>query len=258
MRSKAVVGNWKLNGSLAANEALIQALLREIPRDNPVACAVCVPSPYLAQVRALLEGSGVAWGAQDLSRYVQGAYTGEVSGPMLVEFGCRYAIVGHSERRTLFGETDELVAEKYVAARNAGLTPIFCVGETLGERERGETNAVLARQVDALLKGFGVAGLERGIVAYEPVWAIGTGRTATAQQADEAHAFIRARIGAKDAGVGERLPILYGGSVKASNAAELFAMPNVDGGLVGGASLVAQEFVAIWRAGIEAQRRGSK
>ena len=258
MRSKAVVGNWKLNGSLAANEALIRALLREIPRDNPVACAVCVPSPYLAQVRALLEGTGVAWGAQDLSRYVQGAYTGEVSGPMLVEFGCRYVIVGHSERRTLFGETDELVAEKYVAARDAGLTPIFCVGETLAERERGETNAVLARQVDALLKRFGVAGLDRGIVAYEPVWAIGTGRTATAQQADEAHAFIRGRIGAKDAGVAGRLPILYGGSVKAANAAELFAMPNVDGGLVGGASLVAEEFVAIWRAGLNARNQAAK
>jgi triosephosphate isomerase len=248
MRSKVVVGNWKLNGSIAANETLLKALLREIPRDNPVACAVCVPSPYLAQVRALLEGSGIAWGAQDLSRYDHGAYTGEVSGPMLVELGCRYVIVGHSERRTLFGETDAVAAGKYVAARNAGLTPIFCVGETLAERERGEMQAVLARQVDALLASYGATGLERGLVAYEPVWAIGTGKTATAAQADEAQAFIRARIAAKDAGVAERLPILYGGSVKAANAAELFAMPNVDGGLVGGASLVAQEFVGIWRA----------
>jgi triosephosphate isomerase len=248
MRSKVVVGNWKLNGSLAGNEQLLKALLREIPRDNPVACAVCVPSPYLAQARALLEGSGIAWGAQDLSRYDRGAYTGEVSGPMLVELGCRYVIVGHSERRTLFGETDAIAAGKYVAARNAGLTPIFCVGETLEERERGEMQSVLARQVDALLARYGVVGLDRGLVAYEPVWAIGTGKTATAAQADEAHAFIRARIGTKDAGVAERLPILYGGSVKGANAAELFAMPNVDGGLVGGASLVAQEFVAIWRA----------
>jgi triosephosphate isomerase len=248
MRSKAVVGNWKLNGSLVGNEALLRALLREIPRGSPVACVVCVPSPYLAQVRALLEGSGIAWGGQDLSRFVQGAYTGEVSGRMLVEFGARYVIVGHSERRTIFGETDAVAAEKYVAAREAGLTPVFCVGETLEERERGDTQAVLARQVDALLHRFGVAGLDRGIVAYEPVWAIGTGRTATAAQADEAHAFIRARVAAKDKVVGERLPILYGGSVKAANAAELFAMPNVDGGLVGGASLVAEEFVAIWRA----------
>jgi len=248
MRSKVVVGNWKLNGSLAGNETLLKALLREIPRDNPVACAVCVPSPYLAQARALLEGSGIAWGAQDLSRHDHGAYTGEVSGAMLVDLGCRYVIVGHSERRTLFGETDAIAAAKYVAARKAGLTPIYCVGETLEEREGGRMQAVLARQVDALLAAYGVAGLDRGLVAYEPVWAIGTGRTATAAQADEAQAFIRARIGAKDAGVAERLPILYGGSVKAANAAELFAMPNVDGGLVGGASLVAQEFVGIWRA----------
>jgi triosephosphate isomerase len=256
MRSKAVVGNWKLNGSLVGNEALLKALLREIPRDNPVACVVCVPHPYLAQVRALLEGSGIAWGGQDLSRFVQGAYTGEVSGRMLVEFGSRYVIVGHSERRTIFGEADATCTEKYVAAREAGLTPIFCVGETLEERERGETHAVLARQVDALMHRFGVAGLDRGIVAYEPVWAIGTGKTATAAQADEAHAFIRGRIGAKDRDVAARLPVLYGGSVKAANAAELFAMPNVDGGLVGGASLVAEEFLAIWRAAV-ATMKGS-
>jgi triosephosphate isomerase len=250
MRSKVVVGNWKLNGSLAGNESLLKALLRDIPRDNPIACAVCVPSPYLAQVRALLEGTGIAWGAQDLSRFDQGAYTGEVSGRMLVEMGCRYVLVGHSERRTIFGETDAIAAEKYVAARKAGITPVFCVGETLEERERGETQAVLARQVDALLQAYGATGLERGILAYEPVWAIGTGRTATAAQADEAQAFIRGRIAAKDKAVAEALPILYGGSVKGTNAAELFAMPNVDGGLVGGASLAAQEFVAIWRAAL--------
>ena len=248
MRSKVVVGNWKLNGSLASNEALLKALLQAIPQGGAVACAVCVPSPYLAQARALLEGSGIAWGAQDLSRHDHGAYTGEVSGAMLVDLGCRYVIVGHSERRTLFGETDAIAAAKYVAARKAGLTPIYCVGETLEEREGGRMQAVLARQVDALLAAYGVAGLDRGLVAYEPVWAIGTGRTATAAQADEAQAFIRARIGAKDAGVAERLPILYGGSVKAANAGQLFAMPNVDGGLVGGASLVAEEFVGIWRA----------
>jgi triosephosphate isomerase len=167
---------------------------------------------------------------------------------MLHDLGCRYAIVGHSERRTIFGETDAIAAQKYVAARKAGLTPIFCVGETLEERERGEMQAVLARQVDALVHAYGAPGLERGIIAYEPVWAIGTGRTATAAQADEAQAFIRGRIAAKDKAVAEAVPILYGGSVKAANAAELFAMPNVDGGLVGGASLVAQEFVAIWRA----------
>ena len=247
MRSKAVVGNWKLNGSLASNEALLKALLREIPRQSPVACVVCVPSPNLAQARALLEGSGIGWGAQDVSRFDKGAYTGEVSGTMVAESGARYAIVGHSERRTVFGEPDEVVVEKYAAARRAQLTPIFCVGETLAEREAGRTEAVLARQVDALLAK-GVKELDGGIVAYEPVWAIGTGKTATSQQAQEAHAFIRRRIGAKDGAVAAKLPILYGGSVKAGNAAELFAMADVDGGLVGGASLVAEEFVAIWRA----------
>ncbi len=251
MRSKLVAGNWKLNGSLATNETLLKALLAEVGRTSPeVACVVCVPAPYLAQVRGLLDGSAIAWGAQDLSRFDHGAYTGEVSGPMLVEFGCRYVLVGHSERRTLFGETDAIAADKYVAARRAGLTPVFCVGETLEERNRGETEQVLARQLDALVGRHGVAGLDGGVVAYEPVWAIGTGRTATSAQAEEAQAFIRGRIAAQDRGVAGRLPILYGGSVKGSNAAELFAMPNVDGGLVGGASLVAQEFVAIWRAAV--------
>jgi triosephosphate isomerase len=255
MRAKAVVGNWKLNGSLAANEALLRALLREIPPDGSAACAVCVPYPYLAQARELLRGSPIGWGSQDCSRFDQGAYTGEVSGKMIAEFGSRYAIVGHSERRTLFGDTDAIAAEKFAAARRAGLTPVFCVGETLEEREHGKTEAVLARQMDALLEKSGAAGLEGAIVAYEPVWAIGTGKTATSQQAEDAHAFIRGRFAAKEPNMAARLPILYGGSVKAANAAELFAMPDVDGGLVGGASLVAQEFVAIWRAA-DAQLKG--
>jgi triosephosphate isomerase len=248
MRVQAVVGNWKLNGSLAANEALLKALLREIPQQHPVACAVCVPSPYLAQASGLLKGSGIAWGAQDVSRFEKGAYTGDVSGAMVAEFGARYAIVGHSERRTVFGDTDAVVVEKYAAARKAGLTPIFCVGETLQEREGNRTEAVLARQLDALLAKAGVAGLDGGIVAYEPVWAIGTGKTATSAQAQEAHAFIRGRVAGQDKAIAARLTILYGGSVKGANAAELFAMPDVDGGLIGGASLVAEEFVAIWRA----------
>jgi triosephosphate isomerase len=247
MRSKVVAGNWKLNGSLKSNEELLKGLLQDIPVGPSVACVVCVPTPYLAQVQALLAGSGIGWGAQDVSRFDKGAYTGDVSAPMLVEFGCRYAIVGHSERRTVFGDTDAVVVEKFAAATRAGLTPIFCVGETLEERERGETERVLARQVDALLAK-GAAGLARGIVAYEPVWAIGTGRTATSAQAQQAHAFLRERIASQDAAVASRVPILYGGSVKASNAAELFAMPDIDGGLVGGASLVKDEFVAIWRA----------
>ena len=249
MRSKVVVGNWKLNGSLAANDALLKALLKEIPQGGSAACAVCVPFTYLAQARDALQGSAIGWGSQDCSRFEKGAYTGDVSAKMVAEFGSRHAIVGHSERRTIFGDTDATVVEKFAAAKAAGLAPIFCVGETLEEREKGATETVLARQVDALLAK-GADGLEGAVIAYEPVWAIGTGRTATAAQADEAHAFIRARIGAKEKSVAEALPILYGGSVKGSNAAELFAMPNVDGGLVGGASLVAQEFVAIWRAAL--------
>ena len=245
MRSKIVVGNWKLNGSLAANEDLLKALLKEVPKGGSGACAVCVPYPYLAQARDALQGSAIGWGSQDCSRFEKGAYTGDVSAKMVAEFGSRHAIVGHSERRTIFGDTDAHVAEKYSQAKRAGLTPIFCVGETLGERESGATQSVLARQVDALLAK---ESLEGGIVAYEPVWAIGTGKTATSQQAQEAHAFIRGRIAAKAKDVAARLPILYGGSVKAANAAELFAMPDVDGGLIGGASLVAEEFVSIWRA----------
>jgi triosephosphate isomerase len=220
MRSKAVVGNWKLNGSLASNEALLKALLRDIPRSSPVACAVCVPAPYLAQVQGMLQGSGIGWGSQDVSRFEKGAYTGDYSGAMVA---------------------------KFAAARRAKLTPIFCVGETLEEREAGRTEAVLARQVDALLDT-GAAQLDGAIVAYEPVWAIGTGKTASSAQAQEAHAFLRGRVAGRDKAVAAALPILYGGSVKAANAAELFAMPDVDGGLVGGASLVAEEFVAIWRA----------
>jgi len=247
MRSRLVAGNWKLNGTFAANEALLKALLREIPRNGKAGCAVCVPYPYLAQARDILRDSGIAWGAQDCSRYEKGAYTGDVSAAMIAEFGARYAIVGHSERRTLFGDTDATVVEKFSVAKRAGLTPIFCVGETLQEREGNATEAVLARQVDALLAK-GADGLEGAVIAYEPVWAIGTGRTATSQQAGEAHDFIRRRVAAKDAKVAANVPILYGGSVKAANAAELFAMPDVDGGLVGGASLVAEEFVAIFKA----------
>ena len=252
MRPKLVVGNWKLNGSLSANEALLKAVLKGVDATPGRQCALCVPYPYLAQAEGLLKGSPVAWGSQDVSRFDKGAYTGEVSGAMVVEFGGRFAIVGHSERRTIFGETDAIVVEKFAAARRAGLTPIFCVGETLAERDGGVTEKVLARQVDALLDKAGAGGLDGSVVAYEPVWAIGTGRTATSAQAEEAQAFIRARVAAKDGAVAGRLPILYGGSVKGSNAAELFAMPNVDGGLIGGASLVSEDFLAIWRSAVAA------
>ncbi len=252
MRQKYVVGNWKLNGSLPGNEALLKAILPEASPKAGRLLAVCVPAPYLAQVRGLLEGTPVAWGGQDLSRFEKGAYTGDVSGAMLREFGATLAIVGHSERRTLFGDTDAIVAEKVAAARKAGLTPIFCVGETLAERERSETEAVLARQLDAVLEKSGAAALDGALLAYEPVWAIGTGKTATSAQAQETHAFLRARVAKQDAAVAARLPMLYGGSVKGANAAELFAMPDVDGGLIGGASLVAEDFLAIWRAAVAA------
>jgi triosephosphate isomerase len=237
-RNRLVAGNWKMHGSRASNEALLGALLREIPDSRSVECAVCVPFAYLEQVAGRLRGTALAWGAQNVSEHAQGAYTGEVSAAMLREFDCRYVIVGHSERRQLYGEGDAQVAAKFVAARAAGLTPILCVGETLAEREAGRTEAVAARQLEEVLKR---APFDDAVLAYEPVWAIGTGRTATPQQAQDVHAFLRKRVS-------NATRILYGGSVKAQNAAAIFAMPEVDGGLIGGASLVAQEFLAIARA----------
>ena len=228
-----------MNGSLRANAALLDALKAGLkPTDN---VAVCVPFPYLGQVSAALASSAIAWGAQNVSEHDSGAYTGEVSGAMLKEFGCRYAIVGHSERRTLYGEDDKRVAAKFVAARRAGLTPILCVGETLEQRERGETESVVARQLDVAVSAAGAGALSGAVLAYEPVWAIGTGKNATPQQAQDVHAFLRGRLSGE-------VTILYGGSVKPGNAKELFAMPDIDGGLIGGASLVAEDFVAICAA----------
>jgi triosephosphate isomerase (TIM) len=248
MRIKFVAGNWKMNGTLAANQDLLRELVPELARVAGVKCAVCVPFPYLAQVQQLLSGSGVAWGAQDISQYDAGAYTGEVSGAMLVDFGCRYAIVGHSERRTLFGETSDVVSQKYAAAMKAGLTPILCVGETLAERESGTTETVIAAQLDAVTSRCGVQSLAHAVVAYEPVWAIGTGKTASPEQAQAVHAFIRERVEREDSSIAECVQVLYGGSVKASNAAQLFTMKDIDGGLIGGASLDAKEFAAICQA----------
>ena len=245
MRKKLVAGNWKMHGSLADNAALLAAIK---PALAGVEAAVCVPFPYLAQAQAALAGSTIAWGAQNLSEQPKGAFTGEVSSAMLLDFGCTYVIVGHSERRSLYGESDELVAKKYMAAQAAGLTPILCVGESLDERESGVTEQVVARQLDAVIGMAGVASLAKAVVAYEPVWAIGTGKTASPEQAQAVHAFIRSKIAALDASVADGLTIQYGGSVKAANAAELMAQPDIDGGLIGGASLVADEFVAICRA----------
>ena len=248
MRQKLVAGNWKMHGSLIENQALLGELRAALTGMRNMACAVCVPSPYLAQTQAELAGSAVAWGAQNMSEHAKGAYTGEVSAAMLQDFGCRYVVVGHSERRALFGETDQVVAAKFVAAIAADLTPILCVGETLNERESGMAELVIARQLDAVLAVTGMSGIARAVVAYEPVWAIGTGKTASPEQAQAVHAFIRQKLATLDAGIAERLVIQYGGSVKAANAAELFSQPDIDGGLIGGASLVADEFIAICKA----------
>ena len=248
MRSKLVVGNWKMNGNLASNQALLKSLIPHLASVNRARCAVCVPFPYLAQTEHILRGNGIAWGAQDVCEFEHGAYTGGVSAGMVADFGCRYVIVGHSERRALFGDTDVVVAKKFAAVLKAGLTPILCVGETLAERESGVMEPVIARQMDAVITQSGVAALERAVMAYEPVWAIGTGKTASPDQAQAVHAFIRGRVAEQDMRVADGLVILYGGSVKASNAKELFAMADIDGGLIGGASLVAEEFAAICKS----------
>lgn len=247
MRKKLVAGNWKMHGSLVENKALLDALVAALGQYS-AGCIVCVPFPYLAQAQSVLSGSGLAWGAQNLSQHAKGAYTGEVSASMLLDFGCSHVIVGHSERRALYGEDDVAVAAKFAAALAAGLTPILCVGETLEEREAGVTETVIGRQLDAVLAVSGIDGMKRAVVAYEPVWAIGTGKTASPEQAQAVHAFIRARLAVLDKKIAEGLVIQYGGSVKAANAAELFAQPDIDGGLIGGASLVADEFIAICRA----------
>lgn len=243
MTRKLIAGNWKMNGSLADNEALLRAVLAGLPAEHAADVAVCVPAPYLAQVQALCQGSPVAWGAQDVSAHERGAYTGEVSAAMLRDFGCRYVIVGHSERRQYHGETDEVVAAKAQRALAAGITPIVCVGETEAQRDAGQTETVVKRQLAAVIHALGHCVSEI-VVAYEPVWAIGTGRTATPQQAQEVHAVLRAQLRAA-APAERRVRILYGGSMNAGNAAALLAEPDIDGGLVGGASLKADDFLRI-------------
>jgi len=247
MRRPMVAGNWKMHGSRAENATLVDALV-EASDALPCEMVVCPPFVYLWEVGRHLKDSAIALGAQDVCAEAPGAFTGEVSAAMLRDVGCTYVIVGHSERRALYREDDALVARKFVAAQAHGLTPILCVGETLEERERGVTREVVARQLDAVRAVAGVAALARCVVAYEPVWAIGTGKNASAQQAQEVHLFIRDRVAGGDATIAAGLRVLYGGSVKAANAAELFAEPDVDGGLVGGASLKADEFVRICAA----------
>jgi triosephosphate isomerase len=248
MRQSLVVGNWKMNGSIQNNQSLIESLKQNIASVQRAEVAVCPPFVYLQQVSELLKGTVIGWGGQNVSQQEPGAFTGEAAASMLVDFSCKYVIVGHSERRSLYGESDKLVAEKFAKAQSANLIPILCVGELLEEREAGETEKVVKRQLDAVINLQGVASLAKSVIAYEPVWAIGTGKTATPQQAQDVHAFIRGRIAEQDAGVAEKVQILYGGSVKGSNAAELFSKPDIDGGLIGGASLKADEFLTICQA----------
>lgn len=242
MTRKLIAGNWKMNGGLAANESLVKAMLEGLV--SP-ACdiALCAPAPYLAQLQSLLKGSPIDWGSQDVSPHEQGAYTGEISAAMLRDFGCRYAIVGHSERRQYHGETDELVAAKAQRALAAGVTPIVCVGETLQQREAGETEMVVKRQLAAVIHTVGHC-ISEIVVAYEPVWAIGTGKTASPEQAQQVHAVLRAQLAAATTNP-KRVHILYGGSMNAANAASLLAQPDIDGGLIGGASLKAPDFLQI-------------
>ncbi len=249
MRNKLVAGNWKMHGDLKNNSTLLEALTTGLSKlENNAGYAVCVPFPYLASVQAILQNTFINWGAQNLSQYNRGAYTGEVSADMLNDFGCTYVIVGHSERRMLFGETSQVVAEKYAAAQRAGLIPILCVGETLEQRDSDITEQVIDEQLKAVIALVGVESLAKAVIAYEPVWAIGTGKTATPHQAQDIHQFIRKGIASQNEGIAENLSILYGGSVKANNATELFEMPDIDGGLIGGASLVAEDFIAICSA----------
>ena len=243
-RNRLVIGNWKMNGSLAANHELLAGVSSLLAGDvSEVTVAVCPPSVYIGQVSGLLQETSVSWGGQDVSAHESGAYTGEVSATMLADFGCRWVIVGHSERRAMHGESTVLVSQKATAAANAGVTPVFCVGETLEQRDAGQLESVLAGQLTPLFD-VGDELVKRCVIAYEPVWAIGTGRTASPEQAQDVHAFIRESlpVGCKD------IPLLYGGSVKPDNAALLFAMPDIDGGLIGGAALKASDFVGIVKA----------
>ena len=245
MRRPFIAGNWKMHGSRAENAELIEGLLLGLPAQTPLDIAVFPPAVYLWEVGRLLKASNVAVGAQSVCAESLGAFTGETSAAMLKDVGCTYVIIGHSERRTIYREDDSLVARKFLAAQSHGLIPILCVGETLEERERGQMAQVVSRQLASVLDVAGAKALQQAVVAYEPVWAIGTGKNATPQQAQEVHAHIRSDVAARDANIAAGLRVLYGGSVKATNAKDIFAMPDVDGGLIGGASLKADEFLKI-------------
>lgn len=248
MRKKLVVGNWKMHGNLVENKQLLDALVTDLTELKNAQIAVCVPFPYLHSIKENLRQTNISWGAQNLSQFDKGAYTGEVSASMLKDFGCKYVIVGHSERRAIFGETNQVVAEKFIAAQKMGLIPILCVGETLEQREAGLAEKIIDEQLSVVIELAGIDAFDKSVIAYEPVWAIGTGKTASPQQAQEVHASIRKGLRDKNREIADELAILYGGSVKASNATELFVMDDIDGGLIGGASLIASEFISICRA----------
>lgn len=252
MRRKLVVGNWKMHGSVARNKTLLSGIISGVQNLNNSDCAVCVPYPYLCQTQLFLQDTKVAWGAQNLCPNEDGALTGAVSAAMLVDYGCTYVILGHSERRIQFHETDETAGLRFNAALKAGLIPVFCMGESKEERDSDWTEYVVGRQLDSIIRRFGVNVLEKAVLAYEPLWAVGTGNPATPEQAQKVHSFIRKRVARCNAEVAADVRILYGGSVKPSNAEQLFAMPDIDGGLIGGASLEAEQFVPICKAANDA------
>ncbi|MEE8364280.1 MAG: triose-phosphate isomerase [Gammaproteobacteria bacterium] len=243
MRTTLIVGNWKMNGSLPGVIELVESIVASEVKNARF--AICPPAVYLMKVGGMLDGSEIALGAQNVCDRESGAYTGEIAASMLKECGCRYAIVGHSERRALYHESDELVARRFAMALNSGITPILCIGETLEERENGDTEEVVSRQLDAVIDSQGIAAIAHSVIAYEPVWAIGTGKVATPEEAQVVHKNLREKLAALDTRVAEQVQILYGGSMNASNAGELLSQPDIDGGLIGGASLKAADFIAI-------------
>ncbi len=252
-RRKLVVGNWKMHGDLSSNEVLLKNIIAGVSKSKKADYVVCVPNPYLFQARELLINTNIAWGGQNVNQHEQGAFTGAVAAHMLTDLGCTYVLLGHSERRVLFHETNLTAAARFDASIKAGLTPVLCVGETLAEHEAGLTEVIVASQMDAVMatlsdQNFAAAMRVKMVFAYEPVWAVGTGKTATPEQAQAVHAFIRHRIAMRNSEAAAHVRIIYGGSIKANNAQKLFAMPDVDGGLVGGASLFADEFIAICKA----------
>ncbi|NNC77102.1 MAG: triose-phosphate isomerase [Woeseiaceae bacterium] len=251
MRNILVAGNWKMNGDLAMIKSLVSGIVSGVGDNDRVDVLVCPPFPYLAPVAAQLAGSSVLLGAQSVSQHGSGAFTGEVAPKMLADLGCLYVIVGHSERRALYGENSDLVAEKFRAAQNAGLTPILCVGETLEEREAMATESVISAQVAAVIAASGIEAFKSAVIAYEPVWAIGTGKVATPEQAQDAHFHIRSLLAVEDADIAAGVQILYGGSMKGENAPGLLTMPDIDGGLIGGASLKSADFLAIVQAAVD-------